>query len=134
MPKTLKQKIIFKNQQVTVLYAMYLHSKEHTKLTGNNKAKITAKEGAPFSIYDGYSFGKNLQLVKNKLIVQSWRASDWSKNDIDSTLILSFEQKGKDAVIIMSQVNVPDNQAASLKTGWNDFYWKPWREYLMLIG
>jgi activator of HSP90 ATPase len=134
MPKTLNQKIIFKNQQVSRLYSMYLDSKEHTRLTGNNKAKISAKEGAAFSIYDGYSFGKNLQLVKNKLIVQSWRASDWNKTDIDSTLILSFEQKGKDAVINMVHANVPNNQAASLKEGWNDFYWKPWRECLMLIG
>jgi activator of HSP90 ATPase len=130
MSRTITQKIIFKNQQASVLYAMYLDSKEHTKLTGNNKAKISAKEGVSFLIYGGYSFGKNLQLVKDKLIVQSWRASDWTKNDIDSTLILSFEQKGKDAVIIISHVNVPDNQAASLKTGWNDFYWKPWKEYL----
>jgi activator of HSP90 ATPase len=130
MPGTINQKIIFKNQQTSVLYAMYLDSKEHTMLTGNNKAKISAKEGASFSIYDGYSFGKNLQLVKNKLIVQSWRASDWNKDDIDSTLIFSFEQKGKDAIINMSHINVPDNHAASLKSGWNDFYWKPWKEYL----
>jgi len=128
--KTLNQKITFKNQRAADLYAMYLNSKEHTLLTGNNTAKISSKEGANFSIYDGYSWGKNLQLVKDSLIVQSWRATDWKKSDVDSTLILSFEQKGKDAVITMIHANVPDNQAASLKNGWNEFYWTPWKKYL----
>mgnify|MGYP003336434432 CR=1 FL=1 len=130
MPKTITQKIIFRNAKVSDLYSMYLDSREHTKLTGNNTAKISPKEGAAFSIYDGYSWGKNLQLVKDKLIVQSWRASDWKKTDIDSTLIFSFEQHNNDTVITMIHANVPDNQAAALKNGWNEFYWKPWKKYL----
>ena len=68
--------------------------------------------------------------MKDKLIVQSWRAADWSKNNIDSTFILSFEQKKNDAVLTMVHANVPDNQAANLKGGWNDFYWQPWKKYL----
>ena len=128
--KTLTQKIVFKNQRVPDLYAMYLNSKEHTNLTGNNTAKISTKEGAKFSIYEGYSWGKNLQLVTNKLIVQSWRSSDWKKSDVDSTLILSFEQIGNDGILTMIHANVPDNQVASLKKGWNDFYWTPWKKYL----
>jgi len=131
MPKTITQKIVFKNQKATALYAMFLDSKQHAMITGGNSAKISDKEGAKFSAHDGYCFGKNLQLVKNKLIVQSWRASDWSKEDIDSTFILSFEQKGKDAVLTMVHANVPDNQAANFKSGWDDFYWKPWKAYLM---
>jgi activator of HSP90 ATPase len=130
MPKTINQKIIFRNAKASELYDMYLDSREHTKLTGNNTAKISSKEGTPFSIYDGFSWGKNLQLVKDKLIVQSWRASDWKKTDIDSTLILSFEQNNIDTVITMIHANVPDNQAAALKNGWNEFYWKPWKKYL----
>jgi len=130
MAKTITQKIVFKDAKASSLYNMYLDSREHTKLTGNNPANISAKEGAKFSIYDGYSWGKNLQLVKDKLIVQSWRASDWKKSDVDSTLILSFEQNKNDAVINMIHANVPDNQASALKDGWNDFYWKPWKKYL----
>ena len=124
------QKIIFKNVKASELYSMYLDSRHHTKMTGNMQAKISGKEGAEFSAHGGYCWGKNLQLVKDKLIVQSWRASDWSKNDIDSTFILSFEQKKNDALLTMVHANVPDNQAANLKGGWNDFYWQPWKKYL----
>lgn len=130
MPKTITQKIIFKNAKASQLYSMYLDSREHTKMTGNNLAKISAKEGVAFSAHGGYCRGNNLQLVKNKLIVQSWRAADWKKSDLDSTFILSFEQKKNDTVLTMIHANVPDIKAFNLKSGWQDFYWKPWKKYL----
>lgn len=130
MAKTITQKIVFKNQEASELYKMFLDSKLHSLITGGEEAKITSKEGAKYSAHSGYCFGKNLQLIKDKLIVQSWRASDWSATEMDSTFILSFEQGGKDALLTMVHANVPDNQATSLKSGWTDFYWKPWKEFL----
>jgi len=41
-----------------------------------------------------------------------------------------FEQKGKDAIIHMTHANIPDKQVAGIKSGWNDYYWKPWKELL----
>jgi activator of HSP90 ATPase len=130
MPKTITQKIVFKNAKASALYSMYLDSKHHTKLTGNNPAKISAKEGANFSAHGGYCFGKNLQLIKDKLIVQSWREIEWNKSTMDSTFILSFEQKKNDALLTMVHANIPDNRAEGIKDGWNEFYWKPWKKYL----
>jgi activator of HSP90 ATPase len=130
MAKTITQKVVFKNTDADVLYSMFLDSKHHTAITGGVPAKISAKEGAKFSVHEGYITGKNLQLVKNKLIVQSWYGSDWTKDDVDSTFILLFEQKGKDAVINMVHANIPDEHADSIKQGWNDYYWKPWKNYL----
>jgi activator of HSP90 ATPase len=130
MPKTIRQKVVFKNSNAGNLYAMFLNSKHHTKLTGGSTAKISAKEGAKFSAHNGYCFGKNLELVKNKLIVQSWRGSDWKKTDTDSTFVLHFEQKGKNAVLSMVHANIPNEQLKQIFEGWKDFYWKPWKEYL----
>jgi len=129
MSKTIEQKITFKNTTIDVLYNLYVNAKLHSQLSGG-EAKISEKVGAAFSAYDGYCWGKNLQFIKNKLIVQSWRASDWNENDVDSTFILLFEQKAKDVVVTMVHANVPDNQAKSLTGGWDDFYWKPWKNYL----
>lgn len=50
--------------------------------------------------------GKNLQLIKGKLIVQSWRAQDWDRAEIDATLILYFEQKGKNVALYVTQANI----------------------------
>lgn len=128
MAKTIIQKIVFKNIPVETFYTTYINAREHSASIGQ-PVKIQDKEGTKFSAWDNYCSGKNLQLIKNKLIVQSWRASDWNASDIDSTFILLFEQKGKDGTINMVHANVPDNHFKDLKQGWNDFYWKPWKKY-----
>ncbi len=133
MPKTITQSVTFKNQKVSDLYAMFLDSKHHTLLTGGNDAKISAKEGAMFSAHGGYITGKNLQLIKDRLIVQSWYGTDWAKSEMDSTFILSFQQKGKDVVINMVHANIPDKNVAGIKSGWTDYYWKPWKNYLRAL-
>lgn len=130
MPKTIQQKVVFKNCKAGSLYTMFLDSKHHTMLTGNSPAKISAREGARFTAHGGYCSGKNLQLLKDKLIVQSWRSADWSKDEPDSTLVLLFDQDGKDAVINMVHANVPDVHLKSIADGWKAYYWKPWQAYL----
>ena len=130
MAKTITQSVTFKNAKVSTLYSMFLNPKEHEALTGGNPAKISAKEGAKFSVWGDYITGKNLQLIKDKLIVQAWLGSDWDKSEIDSTFILLFEQKGKDAVIHMTHANIPDKQAKGIKDGWTEYYWAPWKAYL----
>ena len=129
MSKTIAQKILFKNTTPKVLYDLYMDAKKHSDVTGG-KAVITKKEGTKFSAYNKYITGKNLQLIKDKLIVQSWRASDWQESDMDSTFILSFTQKGNDVVMEMVHANVPDEQAKSLTTGWDEYYWKPMKAVL----
>jgi len=130
MAKTITQRVVFRNASVAQLYSMFLDPKHHTAINGGAKAKINGKEGAGYSVGDNYITGKNLQLVKNRLNVQSWRAADWDKSDIDSTFILLFEQKGDDATINMVHANIPDNAVSGIKTGWNDYYWIPWKKYL----
>lgn len=129
MAKTITQKIVFKNVPAATLYGIYMDTRKHSAAI-DAAVNITAKEGTPFMSGDKYVFGKTLQLVKNRLIVQSWRATDWNKTDIDSTLILHFEQEGKDGVIYMVHANIPDKHVKSTKNSWNRFYWQPWKEYL----
>jgi activator of HSP90 ATPase len=106
-----------------------MNAKEHSVSVGVI-AKIQNKEGAKFSAHDSYVTGKNLQLIKDKLIVQSWRASD-SKSDVDSTFILLFGQMGNDGVINMVHANVPEKHFAGVKEGWDDYYWKPRKNILL---
>ncbi len=127
--KTLTQKVVFKNSTPEELYEMYMDAKLHSMLTGG-AAKITKKEGAKFSAYDNYIVGKNFQLVPGKLIVQSWRGTDWKKSDLDSVFMLHLEKQGNDAVLNMVHANIPDDQAEGIKSGWNDFYWIPWKAHL----
>jgi hypothetical protein len=34
----------------------------------------------------------------------------------------------------MTHVNVPDANAASIKRGWDEYYWKPWKKSLRQKG
>lgn len=129
MAKTITQKIVFKNTSAKVLYDMYMNEKKHSELTGG-PAKITSKIGATYSVYDGYITGKNLHLIKDTLIVQTWRGSDWNKTDSESILILKFEPKGEDVAVKMIHANVPSKHVDSIKKGWDDYYWEPWKKYL----
>jgi activator of HSP90 ATPase len=128
MPKTLTQKVVFKGVSASTLYNTYMDAKEHTKSIGVS-VSIQKKEGTKFTAHDGYITGKTFQLVKDKLIVQSWRASEWDESDTDSTFILSFEQKEKDGIVNMVHANIPDKQYAGIKDGWNQYYWQPWKKY-----
>ena len=129
MAKTILQKIAFRNTTTEILYNLYMDAKLHRAVIGA-PVKIQMKEGTEFTAYDDYISGKNLQLIPGKLIVQSWWASDWDANEPVSTFILLFEQKDNDAIIYMTHANIPEIQYNALKQGWNDFYWKPWKEYL----
>lgn len=126
---TISQKVVFKETKKESLYDLYMNAKKHSEATGS-PAKITEKEGSSFSAFDGYIVGKNLMIVKDQLIVQLWRGSDWAKKDPDSVFMLSLEQKGKDALLNMVHANVPEKQVDDLAKGWRDFYWKPWKKFL----
>ncbi|HTA27737.1 MAG TPA: SRPBCC domain-containing protein [Bacteroidia bacterium] len=127
--KTLTQKVIFKNTTPEELYEMYMDAKMHSMLT-SAPAKITKKEGSSYSAHGDYIKGKNLNLVPGKLIVQTWRGSDWKKTDLNSIFMLQLEKKGNDAVLNMVHANIPDNEAEGIKSGWNDYYWTPWKAHL----
>jgi len=129
MAKTIVQKVVFKNTTPKDLYDLYMNAKKHSKATGA-PAQITNKEGESFSAHGGYITGQNLKLVKDNLIVQSWRGADWDKKDPDSTFIIHLEPKGNNVNLHAVHANVPDKQAEGIEKGWNTHYWEPWKLYL----
>ncbi|MEP7235805.1 MAG: SRPBCC domain-containing protein [Ignavibacteriota bacterium] len=129
MATTIVQKVTFKNTRPKALYDLYMDPKKHALISGA-PAKISSKPGAKYSVFGGYISGKNLHTVKDKLIVQTWRAQGWDEKDVDSTFIISLEKKGNDVTLQMIHANVPDTAMASIAKGWNDHYWKPWKQHL----
>ena len=129
MAKTIEQKVVFKNTTPKALYDLYMNAKLHSLITGA-PAKISTKVGAAFSAHGDYIRGKNLHLVKNKLIVQTWRGTDWNKTDTDSIFMINLEPKGKNVVLYAVHANVPDKEAAGIDQGWHDYYWNLWKQYL----
>jgi activator of HSP90 ATPase len=129
MSKTIIQDVVFKNTDPKDLYELYMDEEKHSIATGA-PAKISPKEGSEYSAHSGYITGKNLQLIKNRLIVQSWRAQSWSADDVDSTFIIYLETQGPDTLLHAVHANLPNGAAESIDAGWHKMYWEPWRSYL----
>jgi uncharacterized protein YndB with AHSA1/START domain len=115
------------------LYSMYLNARDHAAFTGS-PVTIAARAGAPFKAFGGALTGRILQVIPNRLIVQSWRSSQFSKRDLDSTLILSFRSTPGGGRIELTHVNVVDTDFAGVSEGWSKYYWIPWRAYLEKQG
>jgi len=128
MPVTIKQKIKF-SAPPSKVYRFYTDSKLHSELIGG-KAKIGTESGATFSAYGGSLKGKTLLAKANRMFVQTWRGSNWTKDDQDSILILTFHPVDEGTELEMVHANVPDREAADIKNGWNEYYWRPWKAYL----
>ncbi|HYA59322.1 MAG TPA: SRPBCC domain-containing protein [Burkholderiaceae bacterium] len=111
------------------LYSMYLNAREHAAITGS-PVTIAARPGAPFKAFGGALSGTILQVVPKRLIVQSWRSSNFAKRNLDSTLILSFWPDPAGGRIELTHVNVADEDFAGVSEGWSKYYWLPWRAYL----
>jgi activator of HSP90 ATPase len=109
------------------IYAAWLDSKAHSAMTGA-AAKATAKVGGQFSAWDGYAYGKNLELVPGKKIVQSWRTTDFADGDKDSKLTVTLKPVAGGTKLTLLHSGIPDDQTG-YREGWVDYYFTPMKAY-----
>ncbi len=126
--KTIKQKAILPAEPSAV-YKALMNAKEHSAFTGA-EAKIKDKVGTSFSAYRGYIVGKNLKLVKGKMIIQTWKAgeSNWPEGHF-SQVTFELKKKGNGTEISFTHSDVPTANAKSISNGWKLYYWNPMKEY-----
>jgi activator of HSP90 ATPase len=125
--KTIKQSVLFKSTPHEI-YEMLMDPKKHSEFTGD-KAKISRRVGGKFSVFGGYATGENLELVPDKKIVQTWRASDWPSGHF-SEVAFELEKSKTGAKLKFTQTRVPEDHCDDIKQGWVDYYWKPMKEML----
>jgi activator of HSP90 ATPase len=111
------------------LYDMYMNQKLHAAITGQ-PVTISRIAGTRFRAFGGMILGKTLHVVSKRLIIQAWRSKEWKPEDLDSTLIISFLPDKEGGRIELTHVNVPEYDYEDVNKGWENYYWKPWREYL----
>lgn len=111
------------------LFEMYLDSKKHSESTGGI-ARMSRKPGGKFTAWHGQLAGRNLLIVPNKLIVQTWRSTHWPASDADSILILRFGNAPGGGQVDLLHEDVPAHDHKGVSQGWPKYYWKPWKKYL----
>lgn len=125
--KTLRQAVTIKTTPDKV-YGTFMDSRKHSRFTGS-RARISKRIGGEFSVYDDYATGKNLELIPNQLIRQSWRSADWPDGMI-SEIKLELEATHLGTRISFTHKGIPPGDYEKIKSGWTEFYWKPLRAYL----
>ncbi len=127
MSRIIKQTVTFKASPHEV-YEALMDSSKHADFSGG-AAEISREVGGEFMAYDGYIAGKNLELVPDRKIVQSWRAVDWDEGYFSTvTFELIAVQEG--TRLEFTQIDVPDGTEDEFTQGWIDNYWEPMKRFL----
>lgn len=109
------------------VYKALTNTRMYSRFTGS-AAEIGRRVGDPFSAYDGYIEGMNLELAPGKRIVRSWRAKEagWPE-DHYSQVSWSLHPVDHGTKVVLHHERVPSELAESFKQGWKDYYWAPLR-------
>jgi activator of HSP90 ATPase len=123
--KTIRQQVTFKGTTPHELYEWLMDSKKHSQFTGQ-KAVISRRVGGKFKAGDGWIEGMNLELVKDKLILQGWRGNDevWPKGYY-STVRFTFTKTAGGTRLDFLHSGVPVAAYADIRDGWREYYWEP---------
>lgn len=126
MNPAIEQTIFFEDSSPGELFDIFLDAEKHSAILGGAMVKITKNEGDPFTCMKGLLRGKNLMIVPERMIVQSWRGDVWKEHDLDSLLTLTFTAVKGGTEIHMVHSNTIDQ----FTERWDDVYWKPIKKYL----
>jgi activator of HSP90 ATPase len=110
------------------VYRAWLSTEGHTAMTGS-PAKVDGKVGGKFSAWDGYIFGRTLELTPDERILQAWRTTEFPEGAPDSRVEILFEETAGGTKITLAHSKMPEEQVDDYRQGWEDFYFKPMREY-----
>ena len=67
------------------IYDAWLSSQGHSQMTSSH-AEVQGRSGGAFTAWDGYIWGKTLEVEADHRIVQAWRTSEFPKDSPDSRL------------------------------------------------
>ncbi|MDA1316751.1 MAG: SRPBCC domain-containing protein [bacterium] len=127
----MKESLILKETfetEPSVIYNAWLDSESHSKMTGG-AAQCSKVVGDSHSAWDGYIWGKNVELITNKKIVQTWRTSEFDEKDEDSILTIEFVEKSEGKTeLTLTHTSIPVGQT-QYKQGWIEYYFDPMKDF-----
>ena len=120
--------IVTVNAKAEKIYKAWLSTEGHAAITGS-PAKVDGSVDGDFSAWDGYISGMFLELEPNRRILQAWRTAEFPSETEDSIVEILLEEEHNKTKLTLKHTNIPKGQTDNYKTGWEDFYFKPMREY-----
>jgi activator of HSP90 ATPase len=107
-----------------------MDEKIHSSLTGS-EVKMSTKVNGKFTVFNGYCHGYNIELIKNRKIVQAWYfAEEGWPDDHYSICTFLLEPEGSNTKLTFTQTGIPEKNAEELSEGWKQYYWEPIKNLL----
>jgi len=124
---TLRYSIIFNFVSPSELYENLLNFSKFTK----KRCEFTDQIGEEFHLFNDLVRGKNLKLMKNRIIFQRWRFSDWPEGHWSTVRFLLKElvqRQGKERAIttklLFTQEGIPLKCLSNVRKFWEKFWTK----------
>lgn len=92
---------------------------EIIQIWSGDEAKMSAEVGGNFVLWGGQMFGTNLEIIKNKKLVQEWNYDQWDK---PSKVTFTIKIKGKKTIVELLHEDVPEKSLNSITDGWGTYY------------
>jgi len=96
-----------------------LVNSETIQIWSKDEAKMGPDVGDKFVLWGGQMFGTNLEVVKNKKLVQEWCYDQW---EAPSKVTFTIKTKGKKTSVHLLHEDVPEKSLKSIEEGWNSYY------------
>ncbi|WP_373047858.1 SRPBCC domain-containing protein [Vulgatibacter sp.] len=106
------------------IYDAWLDAATHAAFT-NTAVMIEPGIGGSYTAGDGYIAGQTLWLDPGRLIVQSWRTSDFPEEAEDSRLEVHLEAVEGGTRVVIDHREIPAGQGNQYEEGWRHWYLAP---------
>ena len=110
------------------IYDAWLDSRGHSEMTGS-KATASDAVGGAFTAWDGFIYGKNLELRPHSRIVQSWRTRRFTGKEQDSRVTLTLTSASGGTELKLEHSNLPDGYTGYRDGGCQTHYFEPMKKY-----
>jgi len=116
----LSQTVFFKAKPAAI-YKKLTDAKQFADWSAN-KAEISNEVGGYCRLFDGWAEARNLELVENSRIVQSWRSTTMPKAHFTRVEIDLHAKRGG-TELVLKHSDLPKSEVEDYAKGWHEFYW-----------
>ncbi len=125
---SLHQEVGFKARPARV-YDALMSSKAFSVFTGL-PATIDARPGGAIDLFGGRVVGRNIELIRDRRIVQAWRVVADFPPGVYSLVKIELAPDGPGTSLVLDHTGFPEGHFDHLNAGWEPRYWAPLRKFL----
>ena len=97
---------------------------------GGGPAKMEGKVGTKFTLWGGSIWGKNIEVIPEKKLVQEWYSDDGGKWEKPSIATFTLQSENNTTIVELIHKDVPADVVADIDDGWKAYYLGPLKEYV----